>query len=609
MSLAAENAPQIIDGQYKDSSPIKTVERIRQILRENGLEPHETWYDSGVPYCYSNKINIPGFTFRSIGKGLSPELALASAYGEFIERLQLGLIYGPTSLKDGDYVLESSAKDMRPAALLLSEDRALYEKLAQLHRERIGADTTPERILAPYITDDGTVRVTPYLNLLDGKTAYLSTVLRKRLYGTNGCAAGNTPEEALVQAISEIIERNHQVRVVAEGIGLPEIPDRVLEQYPVSWQIIRFVRDKGCKILIKDASLGTGYPVICACVIDLETGRYHTHFGSHPVLEIAIERSLTESFQWRSLGSIATNEDFLPKRDKTFSLNEFYSELRQSTGNKPTAFFFEDGQYSFDPNMGVHTCDNREMLRYCVDYFRQRNIPLLVRNCSCLGFPTYQVIAPGYSEMYINRISEKTDDQFYAPYALPTLRDPSKATVPQMLGTLLHLERLKTLDSDLQTVHKFTMITKIPSKVTNAHQRYLMSASLGYIYFTLGKYREAAAHIAAMQGYATGRDLQYLICLKRYLTMTAEGYPREHIEVVLRCLHRPELVDELLSLLAKKENPLKDFVLHCDKQSCNTCQIQEDCYLKRVDALADVLDEKQNALDFHATADYLRSIL
>ncbi len=609
MSLTAEHTEQIIDGQYKDNSPAKTVAKIKSILTQHGLKPQEHWFDSGVPYCYSNKINIPGTTFRSIGKGLSKELALASAYGELIERLQLGLIYGPTSLKDGDYTLESSEHEMRPASTLLTQDRGLYEALAQMHFDRLGIPTTPERILSPYTTSDGMVRVTPYLDLTTKQTAYLSTVLRKRLYGTNGCAAGNTPEEALVQAISEIIERNHQVRVVSEGMGLPDIPEDILKTFKVSYQIIQFVREHGCKVIIKDASLGTGYPVICACVIDCETGRYHTHFGSHPVLEIAVERSLTESFQWRSIRSIATNEDFSPKSDGKFSINAFYSELRQSTGNKPTEFFVGEARYPFDPNMGIHTCDNRQMLRYCVDFFKKAGHSLLVRDCSCLGFPTYQVVSPGYSEMYINRICEKYDDQYYAPYAIATLRDPAKATVPQMLGTLLHLDRLKMLDSGLQTVHKFTMITKIPSQISSRYQKYLMAASLGYIYISLGKYRDAAAQVGAMISGGSEKDLQYLICLKRYLSMVAEGYPPSQIKELLLCLHQPELVQELLTQFSEKKNPMERFVLHCDKQSCDTCIVRDDCYLKRVDALADILDEKQNQIDVQASADYLRSIV
>lgn len=609
MTQTAEKSHNIVDGLYKDSSPMATVNRIKGILNTLGLEVQERWFESGVPYCYSNKISIPGTTFGTIGKGLTKEFAIASAYGEMIERLQVGFIYGPTSLKDGDFAIDSTDNEMSPAAELLSRDRIWYERLSQTLFECTGIQTTPEQILSNYTTQAGMVNVTPFFDLVSRQKACFPTVLRKRLYGSNGCAAGNTPEEALVQAISEIVERHHKIKIISEGIGMYEIPDEVLSQYKVSFEIIQFVRNNGYKLVIKDASLGTGFPVVCACIIDRKTGRYHTHFGAHPVMEIALERSLTESFQGRSISAITTNEDFSPKSDVKFSINAFYAELRRSSGNKLPSFFVDEGQHPFDPNMGVHTCDNKEILRYCVDYFGSMGHPLLVRDYSCLGFPTYQVIVPGYSECYINRITEKTDDQFYAPYAIKTLRDPSKATMQDMLGTLLHLDRLKMLDSKFTDIHNFSMLTKTPSKVPLRFQKFLMAASLGYVFFTMKQYRHAAIQAGTMSICAQEKDLPFLLCLKRYLTMKAEGYDGPYIRKTLTYFHEEDIVSSLISMLGEKKNLFSPFILHCDKKCSPACQVYEDCFLQRVDSLAATLDNQLKELDFDASVNYLNSIL
>ena len=608
MTTTPEVNEAIIDGKFKDSTPAATIQRIKDILSQYGIEPKMKWFESGVPYCYSNQLSVPGTSFRSIGKGLTKEFAIASAYGEMIERLQLGIIYGPTSMKDGDYAIEDSRFEMQPAKELLENHRDWYQRMSDLLLDSTGERITPEQMLAQCATRDGMVSVTPYLELNTLEKVYFPTVLRKRIYGSNGCAAGNTPEEALVQAISEIVERGHQLRALKDGIALPDIPEDDLKKYQISYKIIDFVRNNGYKVIIKDASLETGFPVVCACIIDSRTGRYHTHFGAHPVFEIALERSLTESFQGRSITAIAENEAFTPKRDVKFYLNDFYVELRRSSGNKLPGFFVDDSPFIYDPNMGTTSCDNREILKFCMEYFTRQGFSLLVRDCSCLGFPTYQVIVPGYSECYINRISSKTDDGKYAPYALSTLRDPVKAGITDRMGLLMHLDKAKEMDAAYTEVHSFSMMAKIPSRTPHKLQKFLLSANLGYVYHSIGRYKEAASFVGKMIPEATGRDLEYLICLNRFYNLIADGYGMEYATKVITCFHQSETVNELLGIFNAKGNPLERFVMRCNKQHCESCPMYGDCFLVKCDSLADMLDSKMALLDFDEMANYLRGI-
>lgn len=594
---------EITQRQHKDSTPLATVERIRSILRENGIRTELHWNQSGVPYCYSNRLTIPGTTFQSNGKGLTEDLALASAYGELIERLQVGFIYGPTSLKDGDFAIDDPKYDLIPAKDLLETNRDWYQAMANVLLDSTGETTTPESLLSQCSTDNGLVSVTPYFDLTTSKKVSFPTLLRKRIYGSNGCAAGNTPEEALVQAISEVVERNHQIRIVKEGLALPEIPNEILKKYVVSYKIIDFVRNNGYKVSIKDASLNTDFPVVCACIIDRRTGRYHTHFGAHPVFEIALERALTESFQGRNIEKIAKNQAFSKKTTKKFSIGAFYDELRRSSGNKLPGFFVDESTFTFDPNVGT-SGDNRQILRFCIDHFASRGLSVLARDASCLGFPTYQVIVPGYSECYINRLSTKSDDQRYAPYAIKVLRDPSKASIPDMMGLLMHLDQLKAVDSKNSDIHSFIMLAKIPSTATAGQQNFLKAASLGFVYHALGRYQQAADCLDGMLPQARDRDLEYLIGLKRYLTLLSEGYPKEYAMKVLNYFHDPLTADKL----ARCANPFGDYILHCDKSCPETCPLFSTCCMKTVDSLAAMLDEKLQQLSFDDVSTYLSAL-
>ena len=90
--MTDNNIP-VIDTMYKDDSPINTVNRIKNILNDYGIKTIERWNDSGVPYCYSLRVSVFGTVFGVNGKGVTKEFALASGYGELMERLQLGRVF------------------------------------------------------------------------------------------------------------------------------------------------------------------------------------------------------------------------------------------------------------------------------------------------------------------------------------------------------------------------------------------------------------------------------------------------------------------------------------------------------------------------------------
>ena len=91
MDLNLDTEETLRDADFKDEKPVATVCRIKQILQALGIETREQWFDSSVPYCYSLRVSVVGTTFGVNGKGLTREFALASGYGELMERLQLGI--------------------------------------------------------------------------------------------------------------------------------------------------------------------------------------------------------------------------------------------------------------------------------------------------------------------------------------------------------------------------------------------------------------------------------------------------------------------------------------------------------------------------------------
>lgn len=597
------------DADFKDERPLKTVERIKGILKDHGIETEESWMDSGVPYCYSLRIAVSGTTFSTNGKGLTKEFALASGYGELMERLQLGYVGSVDVQKSGDYTDEDSRDVMVSTEELLCCNKKWYEAFSKQLLKYSGIQMSPEDILMQYADANGSVRTIPYFNITSGGKVFFPTKLGKRIYTTNGCAAGNTIEEAIVQGISEIVERHYKMKILTEVIAVPDIPEEALKKYKAAYDIITYVRSKGFRVHIKDCSLGTKFPVVCACFIDEKSGRYHTHFGAYPIFEIALERALTESFQGRNLDNLAKYDSFIYKKSDVYSLDNIASEMQVGIAEKLPDFFVGKTQYEWREGVGFSGNNNRELLREVISFFAEQGHDIIVRNGSCLGFPTCQVLIPGYSEVFVHRLSRKQDEFRYSAYAMKTLRNPPAAGMEDMMGLLMHTNQMNKLMGNVTGVSNFTAGAKLFAELDGRKERYWMSASLAYVYFALGKYAESLKCVNTMLSLGDKRAEEYLICIKRYLSLRLNGYEEDQTKNILEFFHSPESVKKLYSCLENGGNPLRELTLRCDMSCREDCLLYGNCCHKQVSGLLDLVNQKTAELDFEAFAQSLTQLI
>ena len=598
---------ELIDAAFKDSAPLKTVEKIKGILAENGIKTTEVWHESKVPYCYSLTVRVEGLAFSSNGKGLSPEFAIASAYGELMERLQLGFIGQMSTQKDGAFSMNDSQDITIPTSQLTEGDMDLYQKIADRLYEWNGTKVSAKDILMQYVDDSQTVKVTPFFNLTNGQVVYIPAQMRKAAYTSNGCAAGNTMEEAIVQGLSEIVERYFRMQIVKHNICVPDVPEDVLKQFPTAYEIITFIRNQGYKVSVKDCSLGQKFPVACVCFINEKTGCYHTHFGAYPNFEIAITRAITETFQGRDVNSFAFFKDFLYDTDGKSYIHNLSTELTYGCAKRMPDFFIGTNKLEYNASVGFTGKNNKELLKECVEFFAEQGYPILVRDASCLGFPTCQIIIPGYSETAIHRVLTKTNPNRYLPQSINALRDPKNATMEDMLGCLMHIQ-----ENNAYTARRRARLSTGATLMTYLNQdeeAYLMSASMAYIYYTLGQFGTAAAYVQKMLDSKSNTSQEFLLCIKRYLDMKTAGYSADQVKAFLETFHSAQIVARLYTYLDKKENPLTEFVLHCDLASCDSCIIKEKCCQKTAQQYVSLINRKTADLDFEESAKLLRSLI
>lgn len=602
--MTNETPVNFIDGQFKDRSPLDTVETIRSILQSNGIETEEFWRQTGVPYCHALTVRIVGTSFSTNGKGLTPEFAQASAYGELMERLQVGSIARTKMQKDG---MSGQTADGSMTATVneLLQNEKWYARMAQRLERTAGITMTPRQILSNYVSPEGTINVAPFFNLTTGKADVFPVKMRNILYTSNGCAAGNSPEEALVQGISEIVERHHMALVNDLGCALPDIPEEVLQSFPAVRKIITHLRDNGYRVNVKDCTLGQKFPVVCVCMVDERTGRYHTHYGAYPILEIALERALTESFQGYNMENITRYEDFLLKKPGELSITSLTNEMAHGTNEKLTSYFVGQPQHPYNADMGFTGGNNRALLKECISYFDEMDYDILARDLSCLGFFTYQIVIPGYSEVFLHRLSPQHNEYRYAHAAIRAICDPVGAGLTEKIGLLMHLDELKKSSATAADASSFLAISRISADLTTQQDQFQMSAVQACIYFDMGKFPLVSRLIKAMLPACKPEDAEKMLCLKRYLDLKAAGYDTEKISALLHHFHKAETATRVLH----GENLLQDFVVRCDWANCPRCPIQAHCQQKRIAELTELIYRKNSEMDFDKSKQILNHLL
>ena len=596
------------DAEFKDESPVKTVEKIKEILKANGIETKERWNESGVPYCHSVRVSVVGTTFGTNGKGLTKEFALASGYGELIERLQSGFVSSISIQKEVAFELRDNL------ATLMSVDEQMemgghwFRAISDNLYTFTGLREEPRTILGRCADADGNLKVVPYHNITKDCKAYFPKGLSP-IYTTNGTAAGNTMEEAIVQAISEVMERSWQLRIFREGISLPEVPDEVLKKYEAAYRIITYVRSKGFRVVIKDASLGTKFPVVCAVFVNERTGKYHTHFGAYPIFEIALERALTETFQGRSLDDVASIEAFHYNRSDARSIDGISKEMVDGSAMKMVDFFVGKPDYAFDENIGFAGKNNKELLIECIDFFRDMGLEVLFRDRSVLGFPTCQVIIPGFSEALIYRLSSDIDDNLYLPCARRVLRNPAASTEEDRRGLVKFLELSRKYGRTMEGPRTFSRHAALPVELPTAMDAWLLYASLSYAYYAMDMYEEAVRYIDAMLRVRNGKNTEYLVAVKRCIMLKKNGYTQEQIKDSIAFFHSEKTCETLFECMDAGKNPMEMFTLHCDETCTQECMLYGVCGLKPAEALIKLISKKWNSMDYEASVQSIRNLL
>lgn len=431
----------------KDASLESSILSMRAKLAALGFQIEERSWLNPIANAWSVHIRDSDCPLLfTNGKGASEKAALASALGEFFERLGCNYFWSHYYL-GGTLAARTHVHypqeqwfpmpddDAWPEGLLDAELRAFYNPDAAV----------PASALVDRNSGNAArgICALPYQRQRDGATLWFPVNLIGNLYVSNGMSAGNTAAEARVQALSEIFERQVKFRIIGEGLCLPDVPEAVIARYPKIAAGIRDLRAAGFGILVKDASLGGRYPVMNVTLLNPHDQGCFASFGAHPRFEVALERALTELLQGRALDALGDFPEPGFDLDEIADAPNLEIHFVDSSGIISWEFLRATPDFEFadwDQGGRVGKTTEQEFAWLCETIHADER-DIYIADFAHLGVYACRILVPGMSEIYplddLEWNNNSVGNQLHAAILhLPQLDD---AAVRELLDTLNEL--------------------------------------------------------------------------------------------------------------------------------------------------------------------------
>lgn len=375
----------------KNSPVEESIEKMQNILSNLGCLTTFSQEKNPLENCFSVNLaskEAPNHIYSN-GKGVYSKASIASAYGEYIERLQTNNFFIDFHLPHRKYYPDEKAFEFE-GDYLNKELRTIYNPNHELEAKDLidfNSDYTNKIVALPFIKQSSQEKIYIPINILSN------------LYVSNGLATGNTAKEAQVQALSEIFERYAKIEIIKNGYALPKFPQDILKQFPKVMHDIKTLQKLGYLVEVLDASLGGQFPVTAISLINPKNNTLFVSFGAHPILEVSLERTMTELMQGRDLSNLDAFE--IPTFDMSIVSESFNLEAHFIDSNGKLGFPFLSSRKSFDFASWNYTGQSsEEEYEFLLTILNQQNKEIYLREYTYLDFYSCQMIVPNFSEVY-----------------------------------------------------------------------------------------------------------------------------------------------------------------------------------------------------------------
>lgn len=576
----------LIDQKFKEVSPDKTVKKIQKILTSVDIEVQESWNDSGLSNCFSLNLYANGGNPFSNGKGITKDFAQASAYAEFIERLQGGLFFykNQSIIRDKEIDIHTYAPDAKYMSVEELEQNGEWMDylIKELGDPSITRNTIAKQCKIYACTDTDNILTLPFYSLFEDKYVYLPIGFIDQIYATNGCCAGNTREEAWVHAFSEILERHATLKYFLSGEAPPQIPEEVLQKYPIVSQILSEIRtNTEYNVEVFDLSDGIDYPIVSTRIISKKTHKYQVNVSADPIFEIALHRTFTELFQGRNINKMymSNNGTIINTLNNSLRINNIVNQLETGNGLFTADYFANELCCNKKLTKFTDNSDknNRQLLQYAFDIFRHIGCPVYVRNFSFLGFPCYRFVVPGFSEAFSLKITEKIPQYALGDDVAQIGKQIKKASDDELNVFLMYNKMIKDIYS---RYNNYGRMVGVP--LTGNVNLTLANITRAYAAFRLNRFAEATTFLRSLLNFSLSEeDKMYIECIIKYIELLNSKIDDKKIRAILPKFFYTEHTDKLFNFIDNGLTPFDDYLLNCDTTNCHLCKHKESCAYER----------------------------
>jgi len=394
IDLRASGKLVMTSGGYRTVSSLATVTRFRKhVSALTGVVSRLERIEADVPlntnYFAAHNFSAPaqsvnqlraGVRGGSFGKGSTAEQGEASALMEAMERYS-GIFQGDEIRVTRRFTEFSSGEAILPNDVLLFSETQL------------GRHQTPA-------ADAAKIEWSPVWSLRDEGFKYLPTGLLYYFYraghhaDSNGCAAGNTLEEAIVQGFLELVERDAYAiwwynRLRCREVDLDAFDDSYVRDLRTQ------LAASGRRVWVLDVTSDLAIPTFVAITHWMQNGAENIQFGSgaHFDVRIALLRALTELNQFLSIGLMGGGTGEKSSLDGSTPLRlEDHPYLMPS--DLPAVDLSSDSKFG--------RLDVREQVNACVRTASRQGLDFLVLDQTRpdIEVPVVRVIVPGMRHFY-----------------------------------------------------------------------------------------------------------------------------------------------------------------------------------------------------------------
>jgi ribosomal protein S12 methylthiotransferase accessory factor len=506
----------------KDSSPQETIKKIKNILKKLNIEVEKSSLRS-TDSLYSMRLTVPSIGWGVNGKGTTKQFCEASAYGEFMERLQnlsfmddffvSDILFNTFSKKSYKKPFFNDSKSMDIKDILktlpdLKSDMALsfYDS------DKIFPKKESE-LINTWVKLNGSSKFDciPFYSITKRKIVYLPIYILTELGHSNGLASGNTFEEAICQGLSEILERYAQEKILVNDLTPPQVPKSYINKMcPELINIICEIEKKGYfKVLVYDCSLGKNLPVISTVLVNQKEHEYSIKFGAHPQFAIALERCLTELAQGRKFDSSYPFTSWTKQKEDICKTHYNLSAMtRKNLGSIPNSFFYTKSSWKFVEWKNQENFSNKIGVKELINICLKLSQDVYIRDNGYLGFPAYRIYVPKISSIHGTDFLGKTAFDHKVSFdTIVNLHENADS---------LSVKKIKELIKFLSNDHK------------NTEREIKENVLLAGLYLELNDIKSALKEL-----YKEVAPTDYLKCIIRELELRADGVLQEDRDYML----------------------------------------------------------------------------